>query len=142
MIDILNQKLQQNKVKNMIAYQMDINDQETLTDKFDVIYTSMVLHHILDTETTLKSLYNLLNKDGFLCVIDLDEEDGSFHSNEKEYNGHNGFNQDQLMNILRKVGFKYVESSNFLKDKKPIGNKDIEYTLFLMKGIKKMESHF
>lgn len=37
----------------MTATQADINKGFSLVDTFDAIYTSMALHHIKDTETTL-----------------------------------------------------------------------------------------
>lgn len=136
MIDVLNSKIEKNNIKNMTAYQLDINDQQIIEEKYDVIYTSMVLHHIKDTKRVLMGLINLLNKNGYLCIIDLDEEDGSFHSNEKDFDGHNGFNQESLIGILRRLGINDVNSSNFYSDKKGIEGREIDYKLFIMIGKK------
>lgn len=137
MISILNSKIEDNKIQNMEAYCTDINNESILTGTYDVIYTSMALHHIQDTEKTLKSLFELLNKDGFLCIVDLDEEDGSFHGVEKDFTGHNGFNQLDLTNLLYKVGFEEIESKIIYRDKKTVGNELVDYSLFLMKGRKR-----
>ncbi len=137
MISILNSKIEDNKIQNMEAYCTDINNEGILTGTYDVIYTSMALHHIQDTEKTLKSLFELLNKDGFLCIVDLDEEDGSFHGVEKDFTGHNGFNQLDLTNLLYKVGFEEIESKIIYRDKKTVGNELVDYSLFLMKGRKR-----
>lgn len=136
MIDILNTKIQQNKIQNMAAYQLDINNQDILTKKYDVIYTSMVLHHILDLETVIKNLSGLIKTGGHLFIIDIDGEDGSFHKDEEDFKGHNGFNQEVLGKLLEKLGFSEVESHNFYTDVKIIGTEEIKYTLFLMKGQK------
>lgn len=136
MIDALNLKIQDQEIKNMTAYRLDINEERKALGKFDVIYTSMVLHHILDTQTALKNLYSLLKENGCLCIIDLDEEDGSFHSNYENYDGHNGFNQQELGNLLRQIGFKEVSSKIIYRDIKDIDDKKIDYSLFLMKGIR------
>ena len=96
----------------------------------------MALHHIIDTETTIKNLYRLLKKDGYLCVIELDEDDGSFHKKEKDFNGHNGFNQDSLKNLLAEIGFEEVKSNTFYNDKKMIDELEVKYSLFLMAGRK------
>ena len=103
---------------------------------YDVIYTSMALHHIVDTETTIKNLHKLLKKDGYLCIIDLDEEDGSFHKEEKDFNGHNGFNQNDLKNALLETGFKKVETNTFYEDEKVVEEMKVKYSLFLMVGRK------
>lgn len=137
MIDVLNSKIKAFEIDNMKAYQIDINESDILSeDSYDVIYTSMALHHIVDTETTIKNLYKLLNKDGYLCIVDLDEEDGSFHKEEKDFNGHNGFNQNELKNILLETGFKEVEANTFYEDEKVVEEMKVKYSLFLMTGRK------
>ena len=134
MIEILNSKIEISKVSNMTSYYLDITNKDSLDMKFDVIYTSMVLHHIDDVKAIIKKLYELLNKDGYLCIVDLDEEDGSFHKNNLDFYGRNGFNQDYLKDILISCGFTDVESNTFFYDEKIIDNEKIKYSLFFMKA--------
>lgn len=136
MIDTLNSKIQQHQVKNMIAYQLDINDDCLLIPTYDLIYTSMVLHHIVDIERTLTNLYRLLKKDGYICIVELDEDDGSFHESEKDFNGHNGFKQNELKKVLGRIGFQKMESYSFYSDTKMIGEVSVNYSLFIMSGKK------
>lgn len=137
MVDVLNSKIKAFEINNMKAYQMDINEKHNLPENsYDVIYTSMALHHIIDIETTIKNLYKLLKSDGYLCIIDLDEEDGSFHKEEKDFNGHNGFNQNALKNVLLETGFKEVETNTFYEDEKIVEEMKVPYSLFLMVGKK------
>ncbi len=136
MIDILNSKINEYKMDNMTAYCIDISDKDVLDRKFDVIYNSMVLHHIHDIKAIISSFYELLNKDGYLCIVDLNEEDGSFHREYPEFDGHNGFNQDELKHILSSAGFKDIESNTFFYDKKMIEGQSIDYSLFLIKARK------
>ena len=136
MIDTLNTKIKQHKVNNMVAYQHNINDDYLLTPKYDLIYTSMALHHIIDVDTTLANLYKLLKQNGYLCIVDLDEDDGSFHKAETDFKGHNGFNQTELKQILVKLGYKGLRSSTFYKDVKNIEGVILNYSLFIMIGRK------
>ncbi|WP_321994074.1 class I SAM-dependent methyltransferase [Clostridium butyricum] len=137
MVDVLNSKINEFEIDNMKAYQIDINESNILPENsYDVIYTSMALHHIVDTETTIKNLYKLLKSDGYLCIIDLDEEDGSFHKEEKDFNGHNGFNQNVLKNVLLEIGFKEVETNTFYEGLKVVEEMKVKYSLFLMIGKK------
>ena len=136
MIDILNSKINKYEVTNMVPYHLDISNENSLDIKFDVIYNSMVLHHIHDTKAIIKNFYQLLNKDGYLCIVDLDEEDGSFHKDHPEFDGHNGFNQDELKNILINAGFNDIESNTFFYDEKIIESEKVNYSLFLMKARK------
>jgi ubiquinone/menaquinone biosynthesis C-methylase UbiE len=135
MIEKLNYKIQELKVNNMTTILGDVNTNPVLGfKKFDVIYTSMALHHVLDIEMTLKNLYRILNENGYVCIIDLVEDDGSFHKLEKDFNGHNGFNQDELKKLLEQVGFKNVTTKTFYNDVKVIDNLEASYSLFLMVG--------
>jgi ubiquinone/menaquinone biosynthesis C-methylase UbiE len=136
MIDVVLSKIKQCEVANMIAYQQDINDGYPLVAKYDVIYTCMALHHIDDIEITLQNLYLLLNKGGYLCIVELDEDDGSFHKAEDDFKGHNGFNQEELKKILKKVGLVQVESHTFYHDEKKVAEVNVNYSLFVMSSKK------
>lgn len=136
MIDVLNEKIQNSSIKNMFALHMDINNEPPKIGKFDIIYTSMALHHIKDTETTLKALNSLLNAGGYLFIVELTEDDGTFHKLEKDFDGHNGFNQDDLKNLLAKVGFLEVDSNVFYTGENIIDGEKVKYSLFLMIGTK------
>ncbi len=136
MIDVLNKKIQNSFVKNMNALHMDISKCTPTIGKFDVIYSSMALHHIKDTETTLKTLFSLLNNGGYLIIVELTEDDGTFHKLEKGFNGHNGFNQGYLKNLLANIGFTNISSRVFFNGEKIIAGEEIRYSLFLMVGNK------
>lgn len=136
MIDILNSKINKYKIENMITNQLDISNEDSLDEKFDIIYNSMVLHHIHNTTEIIKKFYQLLNNDGYLCIVDLNEEDGSFHKEYPDFDGHNGFNQEELKRILVSAGFDNIEANTFLNDEKVIEGKKINYSLFLMKARK------
>jgi ubiquinone/menaquinone biosynthesis C-methylase UbiE len=136
MIDILESKIDKYKVNNMTPYHLDLLSGDSIDMKFDVIYNSMVLHHIDNTEAIIRSFYELLNEDGYLCIVDLDEEDGSFHKKYPDYDGHNGFNQESLKNILISAGFKDIEANTFFYGEKVIEEQKVNYSLFLMKARK------
>lgn len=136
MIDILNFKISKYHVNNMVTNCLDISDKNSLDMNFDVIYNSMVLHHIHNTASIIKSFYELLNKDGYLCIVDLDEEDGSFHKDHPDFDGHNGFNQECLKSILISAGFNDIESNSFFYGEKIVEGNKINYSLFLMKARK------
>lgn len=137
MIETLNCKLQKLNVKNMIALHTNINTNSSLQGKkYDVIYTSMALHHVIDIRTALVNLYKLLNNNGYLCIIDLIEDDGSFHKLEKDFHGHNGFNQKQLKCLLDELGYRNVVTHVFYNGIKIIEDAEIKYSLFIMVGKK------
>lgn len=92
----------------------------------------MTLHHIPDITKILKTFYNLTKNNGYLCIGDLDKEDGSFHSEFSDFKGHHGFDQQVLKNILLECGYKNVTSSIFYTVKKQVQNRTLSYPVFCM----------
>lgn len=109
---------------------------ESWTSTYDLIYTSMALHHITDLDGILKKLTSLLNSDGTLCIVDLNEEDGSFHEHDHSFEGHHGFNQESLKELLANLGYRDIESNTFYYGLKGSGNNKVAYSLFLLKATK------
>lgn len=135
MIDVVKEKIEKYEVYNMKPYAIDLFNEEII-EKFDLIYTSMVLHHIQDISGLANKFYTLLNDGGQVIIVDLDKEDGSFHKNEPGFNGHNGFDQEKLKEIFIEVGFRDAESTTFFYDEKKMEGKNIKYSLFIMKAQK------
>ncbi len=132
MIDVLKEKIDKEGIKNFTPLQIDLFDENIQFPKIDVIYTLMTLHHMPDVNKTLNIFNSILEPNGYLCIADLVQEDGSFHSHHNEFNGHNGFDKDWLSEILLKNGFQvdyYKEC--YVIDKK-VNEKIIKYPLFLM----------
>ncbi len=146
MVDMLCRKIGEAGITNMIALKADIlgaagfgRDAEGFTlpqDKYDVIYTSMALHHIVDLSSALAVFYGLLCCGGTVCIVDLTQDDGSFHRLEKDFNGHNGFEQEELKAALKDKGFADVQTRVFFEDVKRIEDRDVPYSLFIMTGSK------
>ncbi len=135
MLDVIHEKIETNKISNVFPVLKDLT-KEDCEEKFDVIYTSMALHHIIDTQKMIKKFYDLLNENGTLCIIELDKEDGSFHMNEKQFNGHNGFEQKYMQEILKNSGFSNIKSETFFHGEKTYQEKRIPYSLFFAIGNK------
>jgi 2-polyprenyl-3-methyl-5-hydroxy-6-metoxy-1,4-benzoquinol methylase len=131
MLKVADEKIKFNNISNMTTKTINIL-KENCDLKFDLIYTLMVLHHVKETEVIIAKFHSLLNTGGFLCIADLVEEDGSFHSHMPEFDGHNGYNLDKLGNILKSSGFtvKNVLTSFTITKETKSGNKD--YPVFLM----------
>ena len=83
--------------------QYDLMKDELPQARFDLIYILLTLHHILDYESILQKFAKLLNKNGYLAIIDLEKEDGSFH--EGDFYGHKGFDKCILIDKLEEAGF-------------------------------------
>ncbi len=137
MIKIVKEKVDKCKKNNVFPIQIDLMNESYKEEKFDLIYTSLTVHHIQNTEKIIKIFHNLLNENGMLCIIDLDKEDGSFHINQKDFNGHNGFEHRYMEDIFESVGFSNIKSDTFYNGEKIYKEKTIPYSLFYTVGYKK-----
>lgn len=100
--------------------------------KVDCIFLSLVLHHIKNTEYALRRFYDMLNDGGHLLIVDVDEEDGSFHAKYSDFDGHNGFAHSYLNELVLKVGFKTTNIETFYRDVKVFNGNDNPYSLFIL----------
>ena len=97
---------------------------------FDVIYSLMTLHHIPDTAGILERFHTALAARGFLCIADLDAEDGSFHG--ADFDGHLGFDRGELAAKARRAGFASVDFTTAYTMTKPVGSGKRTFPIFLM----------
>jgi len=102
---------------SIIPIQQDIV-QEPLEQKFDGLVSSMTLHHVENLEKFFQTIYTNLKEDGFIAIADLEKEDGTFHSDNAGV-FHFGFNEAELIEIVKKVGFKDVKIQNINTINKP-----------------------
>ena len=76
---------------------------------FDLAVSLLALHHVEDTASTLRSIRATLAPGGGIALIDLDEEDGSFHDPDQPGIHHHGFDGEALMATATEAGFAEVQ---------------------------------
>ncbi|MFZ5353507.1 MAG: class I SAM-dependent methyltransferase [Bacillota bacterium] len=131
MLNVLSEKIKAAGINNMMPKLMDLTEVTDINDKYDIIYTLLALHHIDNIDMVINAFYRMLNQSGYICIADLDEEDGSFHGD--EYVPHNGFNQKYLKEKLERKGFVNINSSVCYMNKKKLKDgTEREYPIFLM----------
>lgn len=135
MVKAMEKKIRNEKTENLKPILYDLLKQEWAGQKFDLVFTQMVLHHIDNTELILTRFRNIINDGGYLAIADLYPEDGSFHG--KGFTGHNGFNPEELKIILKNKDFdKVTYRTCFTINKKISDNESKKYDLFLMTAVK------
>ncbi len=136
MICMLKNRISENNIANIDAVKLDVEHEvHTLKGKkFDLITSSMVLHHLEKPETVIRELKKLLKDDGVICLVDLDSEDGSFHDFDP-FIPHHGFDRNEIKKMLEKLGFFSVTLHSPLTMKKT-GKDNItrEFSLFMAIG--------
>jgi ubiquinone/menaquinone biosynthesis C-methylase UbiE len=135
MLNVLRDKIRKHNVTSMEVMKTDLIIDEIPEKKFDIIFTALTLHHIEDIETILARFNKMLNNSAFLCVAELDKEDGSFHG--PDFHGHKGFDRDEMKKLFEMSGFKNVRVDTCYEIKRITEqNQTVSYPVFLMTGEK------
>lgn len=129
MIDQVKLKIERNQIQNAKALFVDLSKEIPADLRADYIVVSQVLLHIKNTEEILSTLFNMLNSEGHLIIIDFDKN-GEVTSDLV----HNGFNQKELIDTVKSIGFQHAESRSFYHGEKIFMNKDA--SLFILDAIK------
>jgi predicted TPR repeat methyltransferase len=115
-----------------------LSSSEAFADEqcFDLIYSSMTLHHIDDTAGFLNRLSTLLCPGGTMALADLDIEDGLFHDDPLE-NVHYGFDREALTAQLIAAGLQVTSFETiYTMEKVNRLGKKAAYPVFLVIAIK------
>ena len=130
MLDVLRQKCERKQLAQVETVEGMVPDQLPVA-QYDLIYSSMTMHHVEDVPALLKALAHHLKPGGRVALADLDAEDGSFH---REANGvaHHGFSRETFANWLREASFVGVQfSTAFTVQRQSDAGAAQDYPIFL-----------
>lgn len=130
MLDVVNEKIAALGVTSMATLQLDLMADPAPSERFDLIVTAMTLHHVPDTDHILRIFHDLLQPGGYLCIADLDQEDGSFHGIEVDV--HHGFDQADLGRRAAQAGFSDMQFQTVFSIAKEHATGTQDYPVFLM----------
>ncbi len=129
MVEQVKQKINRMQVKNADALCYDFETQSIFELHADYIIIAQTLLHIKEIVPVLARLYNILNESGRLLIVDFNKNE-DIVSDEV----HNGFEQEKLINIVKKIGFLEASARTFYNGKKMFMNKDA--SLFILEAVK------
>jgi ubiquinone/menaquinone biosynthesis C-methylase UbiE len=132
MLGVLEEKIKSAGVDNMKTLLVDLSKESITDTSFDLIYTSMTLHHIKAADVILRALHGLLKPGGSLCVADFDKDDGSFHAAHEGFEGHHGFDRAELAGMLEEAGFKGARFEDCFDIIKEVDGKERAYPVFFV----------
>lgn len=129
MLGQLKQKLEARGLSNVEAILLDGDAPLALDARFDLVVSSMALHHVADLPALFARFHALLRAGGRIALADLDREDGSFH---EDATGvfHPGFDRGELQSLLAAAGFVDLAATTAAVTRK--GDRD--YPVFLISG--------
>ncbi|MFV0557090.1 MAG: class I SAM-dependent DNA methyltransferase [Enterococcus sp.] len=128
MLQLAQHKIDTNALSHVSLMQADFT-QEVPAIKADIIMLSLVLLHIPETKQILQTLFELLNEQGVLVLVDFNTNQQAVHPKI-----HSGFEQAQLAQLLKQIGFTRVESQTFHQGERLFMNQDA--SLFSIKAQK------
>lgn len=137
MRNVLAEKVKSCSITNIHPCSTEILDEPKWEEKFDVIYSSMAFHHIIDIPAELAILRSVLKQDGMLIIVDLDSDQGLFHADDPSFDGHNGFDRSWLQALMEEGGFSNVTMETvYSSERIMMDNTVVPYSLFLCSAAK------
>ena len=130
MLAVAREKIAAESITNLRVVLADLDAAPNPDEHYDLIYSSMTLHHVPDTDHILGAFHALLNGGGTLCIADLDSEDGSFHG--PEIDVHHGFDRTELAARAKHAGFVEVTFDTVFAINKQAAGGTRAYPVFLM----------
>lgn len=109
MLSVLERKVRAASLDHVQTRALDLTSEAPPEERFDLIFSSMTMHHIQDVAALVRTFRTMLKPAGWLALADLDAEDGSFHGDDVPGVMHHGFDRANLQAVLRDAGF--VEAS-------------------------------
>lgn len=132
MIEVAADKLRAGGLRTVRANRHDLLAGPPPEERFDVAVSLLVLHHIVDTAAALAAIHELLVPGGRIALVDLDTEDGSFHTAEAEGVHHHGFGRVAIEGLARGAGF--VDVATTTAATLDCGDRPAAYSAFLLTG--------
>ena len=108
MVNQIKQKISVSDIQNASTLCFDLEKESLSELHADYIFMVQVLLHISEVDMILSRLYEVLNENGHLLIVDFDK-------NEKIVSDivHNGFEQTELAGIMSKIGYRNIQSKTF-----------------------------
>lgn len=104
MLDVLDQKLNNQNISKVRTRQLDMDEGEALEGLFDLIICSMTLHHVRKPDILINTFFEHTKAGGIICIADLEPDRGLFHGY-TEGIFHHGFGEDMMSAMLENAGF-------------------------------------
>ena len=100
--------------------------QSALSGSYNVVTSLLALHHTTDLRKALANLASCVAAGGYLCLSDLDPEDGSFHA--PDVVPYNGIDRSVVLEVLQEQGLNVTFNDVIYVEKRPTR----EYPIFLI----------
>jgi ubiquinone/menaquinone biosynthesis C-methylase UbiE len=137
MLDVLKSKIAKQNLLNVKTQYLDTEQGDILEGTYHLIVSGMTFHHVKEIRPLLDQFFRILVPSGYLCIADLDLDDGKFHDNNDGI-FHFGFDRALLRRNFIEAGFDDIRYRTAAEVMKPDNEGGMHtFTVFLMTGRKK-----
>ncbi len=133
MLSVLKEKLEKSGIKNIKTYKKDILTEDIPEKDFDLVFNAMTMHHIDFPEKAIKRFKEFLKNNGYIVIVDLFKEDGTFHSDNTGVK-HFGFDFEEVREWFDKENINLIFLENIHSIKKERNREEKEYPVFMAIG--------
>jgi ubiquinone/menaquinone biosynthesis C-methylase UbiE len=131
MLAQLQKKIAAAKIQNVSTLLWDADAEPCPRGGFDLVCSSMVLHHLRDVPSSLQRMTQAARSGGWLAIADLATEDGSFHPDPAGVH-HHGFAPADIARWLTAAGCHNISTRTAYTIIKPDATgREHHYPLFL-----------
>lgn len=128
MIEEVKKKIESSNIKNAKTLVCDIMVDD-VNIKADYVIISQTLLHIKDIKPFLCRIYDMLNTDGHIIIVDFDKNNDIVSDDV-----HNGFERDVFIKEVSEVGFDNITARTFYHGEKIFMKQDA--SMFILDGRK------
>lgn len=136
MLSALDDKAARAGLSEVRTVHLDLETEAPLSDRFDVIVSTMTMHHVEDAARLVDSLAAMLKSGGRLAIADLDSDNGEFHSDPTGVR-HNGFARADVRDYFAGAGLVEIDVATAVEFEKDVPGKGSRpFRIFLAVGRK------
>ncbi len=131
MLEVLRQKVSDQGLDAVASFLLKPGDSYAIKGSYDLIVSSMTLHHVQDLASLFGQFREHLRAGGRVALADLDPEDGTFHGDTEDV-FHLGFERGEIKALLAGAGFVDLEDTTAYE----VRRNSRDYPVFLITGRK------
>ncbi|MCK5861504.1 MAG: class I SAM-dependent methyltransferase [Candidatus Hydrogenedentes bacterium] len=134
MLNVFEEKVAKKGLDTIKTVLISPDGYESIQGQYDLIVSTMTLHHIERIAPLLEHFRDILVPGGCLAIADLDLDDGVFHSKEEDV-FHDGFDREDLCKVFEEAGFENLQQATAAETTKTASNGEMRrFSLFLITG--------
>lgn len=132
MLEVVRERIAQRPdPQRFTVAQLDVTVDELAAGSVEYIYTVMTMHHVDPLSVALSRFYAALTPGGALAIADLDAQGAQDYHSSEAFDGHPGFDRDDLSAQLLQAGFTDVSFETVYVVQKAVEGRERPFPVFL-----------